>query len=435
MAYDDDNDGIATEQPVDEADLRKKLNGLSIVLGKRLDSLPPRVPAPRSVPLATPTVEPPGGAGPSLGDQPAAGRPSLLNAVRSQPARPNVMPARADFPVKPIPTWEKVAGIAAAPFLPNLTQSIFQGPERKAEAQYKGAVEDYQRGLSDEERQANIENIRSEIKARDTKPVPEVKPEAEAFSDLIRQGKTPREAYEILRQAGQKPPTPSFEEQSYSEWAATQKAAGKPTDRMTFEKARAAATQKPERPERPQRQLAITPDNKVVELTPGMAVPPGTKSLSGELSLTAKTEQGEQAGQAATQYANDYLSGKQWTGPGDEALMEKFFEMAKPSSGFRMTQAQIEMLQRSRDWMGSITAKAKHAFTPEAPWFSDTQRQQIVKTMNDLAKSREAVKPGSTKGAPSAGQGQITVTDPNGGVHTFPDQASADRFKKLAGIK
>lgn len=31
--------------------------------------------------------------------------------------------------------------------------------------------------------------------------------------------------------------------------------------------------------------------------------------------------------------------------------------------------------------------------------------------------------------------GGISVTDPAGGVHTFPDQASADNFKRLAGIK
>lgn len=30
---------------------------------------------------------------------------------------------------------------------------------------------------------------------------------------------------------------------------------------------------------------------------------------------------------------------------------------------------------------------------------------------------------------------EISVTDPNGGVHKFPDQASADAFKKAAGIK
>lgn len=32
-------------------------------------------------------------------------------------------------------------------------------------------------------------------------------------------------------------------------------------------------------------------------------------------------------------------------------------------------------------------------------------------------------------------RGQVTVTDPKGGVHTFPDQESADRFKQLAKIK
>lgn len=31
--------------------------------------------------------------------------------------------------------------------------------------------------------------------------------------------------------------------------------------------------------------------------------------------------------------------------------------------------------------------------------------------------------------------GNITVTDPKGGVHTFSDQQSADNFKKAAGIK
>lgn len=34
-----------------------------------------------------------------------------------------------------------------------------------------------------------------------------------------------------------------------------------------------------------------------------------------------------------------------------------------------------------------------------------------------------------------AGVGNVTVTDPRGKVHTFPDQKSADNFKKAAGIK
>jgi hypothetical protein len=39
-----------------------------------------------------------------------------------------------------------------------------------------------------------------------------------------------------------------------------------------------------------------------------------------------------------------------------------------------------------------------------------------------------------SSGAP-AGAGQIQVQDPKGGIHTFPDQASANRFKQLAGIQ
>jgi hypothetical protein len=35
----------------------------------------------------------------------------------------------------------------------------------------------------------------------------------------------------------------------------------------------------------------------------------------------------------------------------------------------------------------------------------------------------------------AGGGGAVTVTDPNGGVHSFPDQKSADAFKQAAGIK
>ena len=52
--------------------------------------------------------------------------------------------------------------------------------------------------------------------------------------------------------------------------------------------------------------------------------------------------------------------------------MEKFFELAKPSSGFRMTQAQVDMLRHVQGWMGSAVAKLRHAIT--GTWFSDTQR-------------------------------------------------------------
>ena len=132
----------------------------------------------------------------------------------------------------------------------------------------------------------------------------------------------------------------------------------------------------------------------------------------------AKAEAGEEAGKAAQQYADDYMKSKKFTGAGDEALMEKYFELAKPSSGFRMTQPQIEMLRQSQDLMNSIVAKGKHLFTPEAPYFSETQREQIVDTMKNLESSRQEVKkPAATKktSAPSpTGGGRVIKYDAQG---------------------
>jgi len=88
----------------------------------------------------------------------------------------------------------------------------------------------------------------------------------------------------------------------------------------------------------------------------------------------------------AVNYANDYLKSRTYTGPGDEALLEKFFELAKPSSGFRMTQQQIQLLQKSRSWFEGADAQVLHA--QKGYWFSDQQRKEIVDTMNALAKAK-----------------------------------------------
>lgn len=90
----------------------------------------------------------------------------------------------------------------------------------------------------------------------------------------------------------------------------------------------------------------------------------------------------------ALNYADSYIKSGQYTGPGDEALMEKFFELAKPSSGFRMSQPQIDMLKNARSWMDSAEAKTRHA--TEGTWFSGTQRKQIADTMRMLGNAKGA---------------------------------------------
>jgi hypothetical protein len=67
-----------------------------------------------------------------------------------------------------------------------------------------------------------------------------------------------------------------------------------------------------------------------------------------------------------------------------------------------MTQPQIDMLQNSRNWMNSAKARLLHATTGQ--WFDNTQRQQIVNTMQELAaaKAQALAKPTP---APTGGGG------------------------------
>ncbi len=62
---------------------------------------------------------------------------------------------------------------------------------------------------------------------------------------------------------------------------------------------------------------------------------------------------------------------------------------------------------------------------PKSP-FIRKRSQDVLDRMSDRS---QGVTQGGTQG------GGITVTDPKGGIHTFPNQASADSFKKLIGVK
>lgn len=120
----------------------------------------------------------------------------------------------------------------------------------------------------------------------------------------------------------------------------------------------------------------------------------------------AKQQAALQPAKDALDYAQNYMQQGAFTGSGDEALMEKFFELAKPSSGFRMSQPQIDMLKNAQSWFHSMSATARHATS--GTWFSDEQRKEIVDTMQQLANSKLG-------GAPSGN----TRQSPQTGTHTF----------------
>lgn len=113
-------------------------------------------------------------------------------------------------------------------------------------------------------------------------------------------------------------------------------------------------------------------------------------------------------GEDSLQYAKDYLDGKNFTGAGDEALMEKFFDVAKPSTGFRMSQPQQNMLMQTRDMVQGIKARAKHLFSPNAPYFDDVQRANIVAAMDQIMQAKRKLHGGPTQGgAQSSGGTQL----------------------------
>ncbi len=126
--------------------------------------------------------------------------------------------------------------------------------------------------------------------------------------------------------------------------------------------------------------------HKVVALRAGDTIPNGAVSLAGYSTQSSKEGTADAPTTSALKFANDYLASGKYTGPSDEALQDQFFQMAKPSTGFRMNQAQISQLHNMASWMNSAEGMAYHAST--GTWFAPEQRKEIVQTMNDLAKSK-----------------------------------------------
>jgi hypothetical protein len=149
--------------------------------------------------------------------------------------------------------------------------------------------------------------------------------------------------------------------------------------------------------------------------------PPGLQKAGIYAKNQAAMEKEIGPGRDSTNFANNYLALKHFTGPQDEALMEKYFDLAKPSTGFRMSKPQQDMLKQSQDFYDSLKAKGQHLI--KGTWFSDKQREQIVNAMNELYKAKE-------QGARTVYKmpgGAPTPTPASGGPPTPP--AGATGFK------
>jgi hypothetical protein len=100
--------------------------------------------------------------------------------------------------------------------------------------------------------------------------------------------------------------------------------------------------------------------------------------------------------EAADSNISDYIGAGVFTGPGDLSLQHEFFTATQPSTGFRMTKVQQDILADSQSWMNSLRGKAHHALT--GTWFSDEQRKQIAsEAQKAIAAKKQALGTGGPK--------------------------------------
>lgn len=200
----------------------------------------------------------------------------------------------------------------------------------------------------------------------------EATPQSQTYDDLLKSGMTPLQAYEKIRE----------------------KPAGTTINQGTWALDEDPTTGKPV--------LFNSKTGETKEAPAGVA----------KAGTFAAKQKAELPVQQALEYATEYGKRSVHTGAGDEALMEKYFELAKPSTGFRMSQPQIDMLKKAQGWMGSMEAHFRHMTT--GTWFSDQQRKEIIDTMNDLGAAKNSGGAGPAGGAAAKPAAVSNPKDPLG---------------------
>lgn len=201
-------DALDNSLPLDPNNPRVKgMRGLGInapqLLGPLADLMRPQpAPDPSANMFAVKPVAPEATA---TGPAPQAPKPLAQQYAELQAQEP-----RRDDPQYRVPTWKKALGLTAGLAIgsPDLVRSVTSGPYDRAEQGWKN------KGLAIEQ-QSKIANTESEIRERDNKPDKAVTPEQQTFDSLIKSGKSPQEAYEIVKGAGKSDPNRTPEAQTY----------------------------------------------------------------------------------------------------------------------------------------------------------------------------------------------------------------------------
>ena len=363
---------------------------------------PPAMPADATAPMPQSMPEAVAGATPPTFGQSSAPAPISQSTVPTSNMAPPAMPAptqpqpmapNPNVPPPAPPSWSQYAppephglakvGHIAAAFSPKMNEYFNVAPERRAEQRYGAATGEY-----NEQLKGGVEARKetSEEELRHAQATQDLQRPATA-EDIARINAQSRQGVADTNVGGRKDVANINQTGAGERNAATIAGAGERNTETNETRKEVAGEKKGDEGtwsiQEDSNGNPIEFNDKTGATRPAPNVQKSgthTKASDAAKKLTEPVD-------TAVGYADDYLTNGAFTGPGDEALQEKFFELAKPATGFRMTQPQMDMLRNSRGWMGGAEAHLRHMAT--GTWFSNDQRQQIVNTMKELAESKK----------------------------------------------
>jgi len=113
------------------------------------------------------------------------------------------------------------------------------------------------------------------------------------------------------------------------------------------------------------------PETEETKSAPEGVRPVGTKAKAD----AARAKITEPINEAIS-YADSYIKSGQFTGPEDVTLQLKFFQVAAAVKGFRMTQAEQNLIQHARSFASGLRARVSKV--TGGTLYDDKQRRQIV---------------------------------------------------------